>query len=319
MDPLERLLNLLGLLLDAKLPLTFREIQSRMEGYEGENPDSVKRAFERDKDVLRAKGIPLRTVKIDPLTEELGYEIDTKDYYLPEISFTPEESSALLVAARSDGRYLGECLATTAVGKLLFASSQVPNLSEIDGPLVRPSESDPMLGIRASAAASDHKQVRFNYRTTDGQSSVRTVDAYATIFKGGHWYLVGWDVDREAERAFRLSRFESTLGEIGDGRRPPEGFRASDHVNEGPWRAEADSTAEIEVSESLSWILLRALPGSRELDSVAKPGTRTLTVPFADADAVASILLQYGPDVRVISPESMKDVMVQRLESMDVA
>ncbi len=52
-EPLERLLNLVGLLLETPQPLTFEQIRRVLESYGQTNPDSAKRMFELDKDVLR--------------------------------------------------------------------------------------------------------------------------------------------------------------------------------------------------------------------------------------------------------------------------
>ena len=60
-----------------------------MEGYEGENRDSAKRKFERDKDVLRDYGVPIELVDTDVWGTEQGYVIRKEAYYLPEIPFTP--------------------------------------------------------------------------------------------------------------------------------------------------------------------------------------------------------------------------------------
>lgn len=103
-EPLERLLNLVGLLLETKQPLTFEQIRATLEAYAKGNLDSAKRMFERDKDLLRDFGVPLELVDIDVWGGEQGYLIPKDKYYLPEIAFTPEELGALLVAAQSGGR-----------------------------------------------------------------------------------------------------------------------------------------------------------------------------------------------------------------------
>ena len=100
-EPLERLLNLVGLLLETPTPLTFDQIRSKLEAYQGDNLDSVKRKFERDKDMLRAYGVPLEMTATDVWDVEQGYIIPKDRYYLPEIAFTPEEVTALYLAAQS--------------------------------------------------------------------------------------------------------------------------------------------------------------------------------------------------------------------------
>src|SRR5881397_2403145 len=98
MHPLERLVNLVALLLDSRRPLTFGQIRAKMpEGYGQEDLQSAKRMFERDKDVLRDVGVPIDVVATDVWDVEQGYVIAKDRYYLPEIDFAPEEISALLV------------------------------------------------------------------------------------------------------------------------------------------------------------------------------------------------------------------------------
>src|ERR687897_313186 len=123
MHPLERLLNLVALLLAAHRPLTFSDIREKLPAYAQQDPASAKRMFERDKDVLRENGIPVELAPTDLWEVEEGYLIPKDRYYLPEISFTAEEISALFVAAHTpDGR--GE--AEQAVRKLQVVAERGP-------------------------------------------------------------------------------------------------------------------------------------------------------------------------------------------------
>ena len=63
MDKLERLLNLTAALLDTEMPLTAEEIWDRVGGYPDAKP-SFRRAFERDKDELRAMGMPIEVATV---------------------------------------------------------------------------------------------------------------------------------------------------------------------------------------------------------------------------------------------------------------
>src|SRR4029079_6966273 len=57
MPPLERLLNLVILLLETPRFLTFEQIRERLPAYSHGDDESAKRMFERDKDVLRDLGV----------------------------------------------------------------------------------------------------------------------------------------------------------------------------------------------------------------------------------------------------------------------
>jgi proteasome accessory factor B len=76
MHPLERLVNLVALLLESRRPLTFEQIRAKMpEGYGQDDVQSAKRMFERDKDVLRDVGVPIEVIATDAWDVEHGYAI----------------------------------------------------------------------------------------------------------------------------------------------------------------------------------------------------------------------------------------------------
>src|ERR671919_643087 len=104
MHPLERLVNLVALLLETSRPLTFEDIRSVLPAYVQADRASAKRQFERDKETLRQIGIPVETVATDAWEVEEGYRIPKERYELPDISFTPDEVAALFVAAHAPGR-----------------------------------------------------------------------------------------------------------------------------------------------------------------------------------------------------------------------
>ena len=234
MEPLERLLNLVGLLLASPTPLTFDQIRETLEAYQGDNIESVKRKFERDKDSLRAYGVPLEMTGTDVWDVEMGYTIPKDRYYLPEISFTPEEVTALYLAAQG-GSEATEV--AQGVRKLLYGAEGGLLTGSAGGPLAAESDTDQTRLMAAAGAASDRRRVRFGYRTATGSAGDREVDAFGVVFRGGHWYLVGHDRGRDDIRAFRLSRVTDALVDVGEGSAPPDGFRAIDHVEAGPWNA----------------------------------------------------------------------------------
>src|SRR5262245_58653150 len=104
----ERVLNLLALLLDTRVPLTRDDIVREVGGYPPQL-SANRRAFERDKEILRGMGVPITTEMIGD-AGEIGYRVKPADYYLPDLGLDPEESAALRVAvsAVSLGNRAGE-------------------------------------------------------------------------------------------------------------------------------------------------------------------------------------------------------------------
>ena len=60
-----------------------------------------------------------------------------------------------------------------------------------------------------SDALLRRKKVTFTYHGIErDKTTEREVRPYGLLFKHSHWYLVGWDESREAERIFRVDRME---------------------------------------------------------------------------------------------------------------
>ncbi|MFZ2624883.1 MAG: DNA-binding transcriptional regulator, partial [Propionibacterium sp.] len=96
----ERLMNLTIALLSARRPLTKQRLRAIVGGYENLKDQSFNRQFERDKDELRAAGVPIEVDTEDPsLDGENGYRIPRAAFELPPVRFDDEELSALGLAA----------------------------------------------------------------------------------------------------------------------------------------------------------------------------------------------------------------------------
>ncbi len=314
MQPLERLVNLVALLLESMRPLTFEQIRDKLQGaYDQVDVDSAKRMFERDKDLLRDIGIPVKVVPTDAWEIEQGYTIPKDEYYLPEIDFTPQEISALFLAARSGGEdpsaeQAVRKLLSGADGGILAAATGVP-LSQEGG------ASGPRLTAAAEAIA-ERRAVRFTYRTVRGASSERHADPYGLVVRGGHWYLVGLDRERQEMRAFRLSRMSSDLEEEGEASDPPTGFYAAAHVQAGPFApGESQGSARVAFSPEVAWWTTKAVRGAKVV-LTRDDGWVEVTLPAAPGESLASWVLSFGPDAEALEPPQLRDEVVRRLEAV---
>lgn len=312
MHPLERLLNLVALLLETNRPLTFEEIRGTLRAYEQGDMASAKRQFERDKDTLRQIGIPVETVPTDAWEVEEGYRIPKDRYELPDISFEPQEVAALFVAAHGEGGEAAQAFRKLAFGAergLLAALEEGAAASGVDA-------SGPRLP-EVAEAVSGSRRVRFRYRPVTGEESDRDVDAWALLFRGGAWYLVGRDRDRGEPRSFRLSRIGSDLRDGGAGQPPPEGFRAAEHLTAGPWGlGEPRATARVAFSSKVSWWATAGLPDARILGT-GKDGWTETEVPVGEA--FVSWMLSFGADAEVLGPASLRHEVVRALETVRAA
>jgi predicted DNA-binding transcriptional regulator YafY len=313
MHPLERLIDLLALLLDARRPLTFEEIRAVMPAYRQGDLASAKRMFERDKDGLREIGIPVEVVPTDVWEVEQGYRIPKERYYLPEIPFTEDEMWALFVAAHAPGQDVEAELAF----QKLSTGADAALLAAIGDRAVAPGldASGPHLGAVADAL-SRRRSLRFRYKPSSGKSGVRQVDPYALVFRSGSWYLVGLDASKKEIRSYRLSRMATPVKEAGPGTSPPAGFSAATHLEAGPWGlGRPVATARLAFSQKVAPWALAATAGMRVLKTRGD-GWVEAEVPASDTDAFASWVLSFGPDARVLAPRSIRDHVVARLEAI---
>jgi proteasome accessory factor B len=312
MHPLERLLNLVALLLETGRPLTFEEIRGALQAYGQEDKASAKRQFERDKDTLRNIGIPVEAVPTDAWEVEEGYRIPKERYELPDLSLEPEEAAALFVAAHGEGGDAAQAFRKLALGAetgLLAALENGPPASGVDA-------SGPRLP-EVAEAVSGRRRVRFRYRPVTGDEGDRDVDAWALLFRAGAWYLVGGDRDRGEPRSFRLSRIGSDIRDGGVGRPPPEGFRASEHLTAGPWGlGEPETAARVAFSPKVSWWATAGLPGARAVRT-RTDGWTEADVPVGDS--FVSWVLSFGADAEVLGPAHLRDEVVRALETVRAA
>src|SRR5262249_32012754 len=95
----ERLLSLVVCLLSSQRYLTATQIRAAVPGYP-DSFDAFKRMFERDKEELRALGIPLDMGTNGTLDDEGGYRIPRQAYVLPDIRLEPYPSAVLPASAR---------------------------------------------------------------------------------------------------------------------------------------------------------------------------------------------------------------------------
>jgi predicted DNA-binding transcriptional regulator YafY len=314
MHPLERLVNLVALLLESPRPLTFDQIREAMpEAYAQQETATAKRMFERDKDILRDVGVPIEVAPTDAWDVEQGYTIPKDRYYLPEIDLTPEEISALFVAARAGGE---DPAAELGVRKLLYGADGA-FLTGTSAPSIAADAAG--LDARLLAAANaigDQASVGFTYRTSRGDRSERHVDPYGLVVRGGHWYLVGLDRERGDIRSFRFSRMVGDLEARVPGSAPPDGFRAADHVIAGPWGpGDTHEHVVVAFSPDVAWW---ATSGLSEVDTIGtrEDGWQVRRFPTAPGDGVVSWVLSFGPDAELLEPDALRVEIVRRLEAV---
>ncbi len=301
-DALERLTNLLALLLETREPLTLDRIAHELEGQYP--PEAVARrgAFERDKAVLRAEGIPLDTVT----THDGGtaYIVDRRRYELADLGLTPEETRALQVAVATV--HLGHDSAEDALLKLGGGGA-----AQAAGPLTALPDSPALAGL--FQANAERSPVSFDYR-----GARRTLDPYGLLTRHGFWYVVGRDHARDELRTFRVDRIgpgEPELGEPGTFERP-DGFDvAAAVIADGKAAGDGPAEALVLVSPGRASSLVAEL-GEAAVRERRGDGAVVVSVPCANPWAFRSWLLELADQAEVLEPPSVRADVVAWLDAI---
>ena len=312
MHRIERLINLIAALLEARRPLTAEEIRRTIAGYDQPNHDAFRRAFERDTEALRSMGVPIEAVTTDPFSDHAdGYVISKTRYYLPQLDLEPDELAALRMAAQ--GVLGGKEEAAAGLLKLAMDEGAMP----WDEPRVvwgaDLAAEQPLLAP-LYAAVLERRPVGFDYRRGgDDQREYRSVEPYAIVHQRGHWYLVGRDATRDDVRSFRVSRIEGELEELTGTYTVPEQFDASAHVGGEAWEIGSDSpaVATVRFDADLAWWPENNMPTAERRPG--PDGTIDVEVPVANLDALVSWVIGFSGAAEVTAPEEGRARMQHHL------
>jgi proteasome accessory factor B len=298
-DRLERLTDLVLVLLRDQRPKSLREIAAEVPGYPAEG-EARRQAFERDKRTLRDGGIDVSAVPIDG-REQVGYLIRPEDFYLPELDLTADEQAALNLAVA--GVHLGDPSGRDALWRLgLPASAGVRPFADLTALPALPTLYD---AVRARAV------VAFDYR-----GERRRVAPALLRFRGGWWYLVGFDLDKEAPRTFRVDRMEDhpTVSEPGSAALP-DTFDPSAALPEEPWRmGEEDAVAvDVLIDAGLAPLVVAEV-GTSTVHERRDDGAVVVRLEVTNLAALRSWVLELGEHAEIVAPAEVRGAMVSWLE-----
>jgi proteasome accessory factor B len=202
-DRVERLTNLLALLLETTRPLSMVEIAGELAGQYPDDERNQRAAFERDKAALRDLGVPIETESDLGQGSPGRYRIDRRAYELSDLDLDADERRALQVAVaavrtdNSAGRDAIWKLGGSATGEVGAVSAVLPDRPEL--PIIR-------------VAVANRSTITFGYR-----GETRRVDPWGLLLRGGFWYVVGHDHGRADKRTFRIDRFDGSPDDIETG------------------------------------------------------------------------------------------------------
>jgi proteasome accessory factor B len=308
-EKIERLLNLVSLLLDTRRPLSVGDIREKIPGYGDQSDDAFHRMFERDKNEVRELGFVIDQDDIDAWGET-GYRIRRSEALLDDPGFTPDELAALSLAAQAWG---GGADGSLGLLKLSVGSGVAEPGST--GWLLPRVSLDRNIAVLLEAIIA-RKRVRFAYRTGGGgEPQEREVEPHG-LYHRGTWYLAGYDRAREAVRNFKLARVTGSIETMaGNGPDFDPPAKRELGVPHGPWEGEPEGTARVAFSPDTAWWAERRTRARRVAES--PDGWVTLEMPVAaEMDSFAGWVAGFADAAVALEPPQLRDAVVARLRAL---
>lgn len=346
----QRWLDLIALLLNRKLPLTVEQIMERIPAYaqaaaggDATALASARRMFERDKDELRAAGIPIETVRYGinyGLETFDGYQITRKDFYLPYLKILSSEAGG--ASPGTPRPYLGLPEVQLSREEIAPAVDALRHVSEMeDFPFADAAASalhklsfdldsdelaaPPVLPVGRSGAADlldrlrvltdallARKRVAFTYHgVARGEPTERDVSPYG-IFYNRDWYLVGQDATRDAVRIFRVSRIEeprpNTKQPKSADYEMPDGFDLRKYVDRDPWElGEPGDAVDVDVLFNFPRSIRADRNGEGTLVEERGPEGAVRRFRVSQPDPFLRWLLSLQGEAVIVRPEHLRE------------
>lgn len=310
-------MNLVLCLLSSRRFQTANKIARTVPGYEHDTDDkraheAFQRKFERDKAELRRIGVPLQS-GVDPYYEtEPGYRIARSDFELPQIEFTDAEAAAVAAAARLWQQPELQSGTAQALRKLRAAGIDVESHAAAFPVKALPG-AEAALAPLLEAIAS-RREVAFDYLgARDETTQRRRLRPWGCAAWRGRWYVAGYDLDRAAQRCFRLTRITGRVRLHG----PEDAYAIPDDVDVLAFVSEVEdrqppSRARVLVRPRAAWGVRRRAdqigPRRSEGDEVC--------FSYTDAPYTASWLASFGADVLVLEPPELVKETVACLQNL---
>lgn len=319
MQKSERLLNLLILLLVQRRFVSKARVRALIDDYREASDEAFERMFERDKGELRALGVPLETGQVDGyFDDEPGYRIPADEFALPGIELTADEAAVLGLATRV-WQHAGLAAHTSdALTKLTAAGVEIDR-ARLDMRAPSISTEEPTFDALWQAVL-DRQRVSFEHQRAGASAPTRrTLEPWGLLSAQGRWYVVGRDLDRDAERMFRLSRIRGKVAKVGRPRSyaVPEGLdlrAVARRLGPGPRTEEATLLVRTGAGAAL-----RRTASLVEQDLTGPDGTTgwdRLRLAVSSLRWLADEVLAHGTNVVAESPEALVAEVVSRLDAV---
>ena len=177
----------------------------------------------------------------------------------------------------------------------------------------RPVEPDCFQSL-ASAVLSRRRLRITHYSRVRGVSTERTVSPQRLVHYRDNWYLDAWCHERQALRTFSADAIERAEM-LERGAREVSDARLDRHLGSGFGifsGARTDLAVLQFTPDRARWVSRESWHPEQE-GQFQLDGSYLLKVPYADPRELVMDIMKYGPDVEVLGPDSLAELVLDRL------
>lgn len=272
------------------------------------------RTVYRDIDAINMAGIPIRSIP----GVGGGFEI-MPEYKVDKKVFSTADLSAILMGLSNLSNVVpGDELANTLAKIRSFIPADSAKAIELKAnqicidfsPWSGNQNIQPYLQM-IRTALENHRVLSFEYIAHHGNKTVRTVEPYQLVLKGGRWYFYGYCRSRGGFRLFRLSR-------MSDLQMRQETFVPRDHQKPNLDFEELIETMRTEIKIRIHRSVLDRVLEFCTYDHFLPDGKEHYIVnfPFIENEYYYDILLGFGDKCECLEPPHIRAEMERRILSI---
>jgi len=263
------------------------------------------RTVYRDVETLSMAGIPIYT------KQGKNGGIAILDEFVIDKGIMSKEEQLQIVAALQSMNEVEQNSYSSILTKLC-AIFQIENPNWVSIDFSDWSNLRQELFVTVKNAIVKRRVMRFEYYSRYGQLTIRVVEPIQLWFKGYTWFLRAYCREKQAMRIFKLKRMHGVecLDEIFEMRKIDLEEGEKFIKDEQPFRKMLSFSLRIE--ECMGYKVY----DSFEQNEITRneDGSFTVSLCYPEDEWVYGMILSYGSHVKIISPESLKVEIVNRLK-----
>ncbi len=234
------------------------------------------RTLRRDIERLRDLGYPVHSNR----GVEGGYQL-APGGSMPPLVVDEDEAIAMVVALGSAASVYAGTLSEASLSALAKVVQVLPSrlrrraeslrAATVDSPFSQAPEVEAGVLATVAQAIRDRERVRFGYTakggSAPGEELRRHVEPHQLVTVGRRWYLLGYDLDRQDWRSFRLDRLQEPGGTKAIFRpREIPGGDAAEYVRNGVSRRDRELRFTVAVTATEEHVRGRIGPWARVVE-----------------------------------------------------